>query len=996
MSSIVVGRSDGTLTLNGLALVGDVTGNVTGDVSGSAATVTGDTQAAITTLDNLTGYQVSDADLTAIAALAHTDGNFIIGDGDAWVAESGDTARISLGLGTTDSPTFTGLTLTGDISMASTHGIDWGGVSSITCNNTSRDIDINAGKQIALIGGTYISFSTTAGSVSLTASEEIKFKPSGNSDDYLIMQTVSNVPELTTLGDCDLKLSNTLGDSVLVSDLDDHLASTSNPHTVTADQLTLGTTDSPTFTGLEINGYLKVQSNNIVNSILHGGKIEHFAGNNGIGQSQPAFVNYAPETAVTGTRTSDTIFTRTADTWVAGILVGQYCFSYVNTDTRVGTWLKITANTTTALTISGVLYATCNRVITSVWNPIQNEYTHGKGGGAFMGGVFDGESIWLVPYNSDDLVKVNPSDGSMTSYAHGKGTGAFRGGVFDGESIWLVPDYSDDLVKVNPSDGSMTSYAHGKGDTAFIGGVFDGESIWLVPYSSDDLVKVNPSNGSMTSYPHGKGNYAFIGGVFDGESIWLVPFYSDDLVKVNPSDGSMTSYAHGKGGGAFMGGVFDGESIWLVPYYSGDLVKVNPSDGSMTSYAHGKGDGAFMGGVFDGESIWLVPYYSDDLVSLIPPRFGRTSLHTTGVLNAGGAAKINGSITLKEQAAADADTDAYGQLWVKTATPNELWFTDDAGNDKQLGTTDTPTFTGVITNSITTITEGADLELNAPTREIELNCGDVDINATDDIYLNASDNITIDAVDDMAIDAGGELKIDGVTFLKLRSDNAVNIQPNGDTSDYVSFTTAADVPQIGTVGDCDLKLANSVGDSVLVSDLDDHLASTSNPHTVTADQLTLGTDDSPEFTGLTLTGALGVTGDATFNGAIYAAGGFLVHSAADNDTKIMFGSDTFYFIAGGVEMFRVKHHIILSDEVVVNEGSADVDFRVETDANANAFKVDAATGLITLQGATVDVNGCINPVSIADATAANNSIYYSTDATKLVYKDSGGTVNSLY
>ena len=502
MSSIVVGRSDGTLTLNGLALVGDVTGNVTGDVSGSAATVTGDTQAAITTLDNLTGYQVSDADLTAIAALAHTDGNFIIGDGDAWVAESGDTARISLGL---------------------------------------------------------------------------------------------------------------------------------------------GTTNSPTFTGLEINGYLKVQSNNIVNSILHGGKIEHFAGNNGIGQSQPAFVNYAPETAVTGTRTSDTIFTRTADTWVAGILVGQYCFSYVNTDTRVGTWLKITANTTTALTISGVLYATCNRVITSVWNPIQNEYTHGKGGGAFMGGVFDGESIWLVPYNSDDLVKVNPSDGSMTSYAHGKGTGAFRGGVFDGESIWLVPDYSDDLVKVNPSDGSMTSYAHGKGDTAFIGGVFDGESIWLVPYSSDDLVKVNPSNGSMTSYPHGKGNYAFIGGVFDGESIWLVPFYSDDLVKVNPSDGS------------------------------------------MTSYIHGKGTGAFVGGVFDGESIWLVPYYSDDLVSLIPPRFGRTSLHTTGVLNAGGAAKINGSITLKEQAAADADTDAYGQLWVKTATPNELWFTDDAGTDKQLG-----------------------------------------------------------------------------------------------------------------------------------------------------------------------------------------------------------------------------------------------------------------------------------------------------------------------
>ncbi|MCP4598504.1 LamG-like jellyroll fold domain-containing protein [Neptuniibacter sp.] len=46
---------------------------------------------------------------------------------------------------------------------------------------------------------------------------------------------------------------------------------------------------------------------------------------------------------------------------------------------------------------------------------------------------------------------------------------------------------------------------------------------------------------------------------------------------------------------------------------------------------------------------------------------------------------VEGAITLKEQAAADSDTPAYGQLWVKTATPNQLFFTDDAGNDIQLG-----------------------------------------------------------------------------------------------------------------------------------------------------------------------------------------------------------------------------------------------------------------------------------------------------------------------
>lgn len=69
---------------------------------------------------------------------------------------------------------------------------------------------------------------------------------------------------------------------------------------------------------------------------------------------------------------------------------------------------------------------------------------------------------------------------------------------------------------------------------------------------------------------------------------------------------------------------------------------------------------------------------------------------------------IEGTLTLKEQAAADGFAAAYGQVWVKTATPNELWFTTDAGNDIQLtsGTalvshthdTDTLQFDGVNSN----------------------------------------------------------------------------------------------------------------------------------------------------------------------------------------------------------------------------------------------------------------------------------------------------------
>ena len=52
----------------------------------------------------------------------------------------------------------------------------------------------------------------------------------------------------------------------------------------------------------------------------------------------------------------------------------------------------------------------------------------------------------------------------------------------------------------------------------------------------------------------------------------------------------------------------------------------------------------------------------------------------------GGQDLLNaGVMFLTEQASAEADVAGKGQIWVKTATPNTLWFTDDAGTDFQLG-----------------------------------------------------------------------------------------------------------------------------------------------------------------------------------------------------------------------------------------------------------------------------------------------------------------------
>jgi len=64
-----------------------------------------------------------------------------------------------------------------------------------------------------------------------------------------------------------------------------------------------------------------------------------------------------------------------------------------------------------------------------------------------------------------------------------------------------------------------------------------------------------------------------------------------------------------------------------------------------------------------------------------------------------------GTISMTEQASANADVAGDGQMWVKTATPNQLWFTDDAGTDFQLANlTETQTLTNKTLTSPTLTT----------------------------------------------------------------------------------------------------------------------------------------------------------------------------------------------------------------------------------------------------------------------------------------------------
>ncbi len=138
------------------------------------------------------------ATLTAIGALTPTDSNIIVGNGTTWVAESGDTARTSLGLGTGNAAQFMTVNVghASDSTLGRTsagllnvEGVDLVGVSlsQTLTNKTLTSPTING----AALSGTFSGTPTFSGAVTFSAAGPTITLLSASSP-YLLVQDSTN------------------------------------------------------------------------------------------------------------------------------------------------------------------------------------------------------------------------------------------------------------------------------------------------------------------------------------------------------------------------------------------------------------------------------------------------------------------------------------------------------------------------------------------------------------------------------------------------------------------------------------------------------------------------------------------------------------------------------------------------------------------------------------------------------------------------------------
>ena len=269
------------------------------------------------------------------------------------------------------------------------------------------------------------------------------------------------------------------------------------------------------------------------------------------------------------------------------------------------------------------------QIDTNFRTPPFNSYeigpAHGKGAGAFFGGVAFNDNVIMCPHNS---TKIGLYDTTNNYYSDGPAASGFAGAVVSSNNKVIFAPFSNPNIGIyDPVTNAYTAGpAHNAGSSAVFSGAvaLPNDKILLVPRNSNNIGLYDPSNNSYTTGPsHSRGSGAFIGGVLlpSANKVVLIPSNSTTIglydINTNTySDGPL----HGNGANAFAGGVLlPNGQVLLIPYnssYFGVFSILNNTSyySNSINLKSSSNANSFAGGLLiSGSSVLLCPANSANI-----------------------------------------------------------------------------------------------------------------------------------------------------------------------------------------------------------------------------------------------------------------------------------------------------------------------------------------------------------------------------------------------
>ena len=376
---------------------------------------------------------------------------------------------------------------------------------------------------------------------------------------------------------------------------------------------------------------------------------------------------------------------------------------------------------------------------------------------------------------------------------------------------------------------------------------------------------------------------------------------------------------------------------------------------------------------------------------------------------------VEGAITMKEQAAADTDAAAYGQVWGKTATPNELYFTTDAGNDIQI-TSGTSLAAGGMTSFQLEDGDGTEVTISNA-KEVKFVEGTgIDINWTD--TDNGTDGDPYDLT--FAVDLEGtELKSTGETgaskFLREDGDGTCSWQTVSGSGGMSSFFLEDGDGTEVEIGDAkEVKFIE--GGGIDINWTDTSTGSDADPYDLTftvADTTVAGDSGSTAITPgdtLTIAGGTNVTtamsGDTltiTSTDTNTMGSGFVLEDGDGTEVTITENKEVKFIEGGGIDIDWTDTDngtdadpydltFTVSDTTVAGDSGSTGITPGDTLTIAGGTNVTTAMSGDTLTITSTDTNTQLSTEQVQDIVGA---MFSSNTETRIsaTYQDGDGTID---
>ena len=231
--SIDAGVVTGATSITSTAFAGALTGNVTGNASGTAATVTSGTQAAITTLANVTTVGALDAG-------SITSGFTSIDVGSGAITTTGALSIASMGTNWTNASRTVadmGIVTTIDINGGTIDGAIIGGAATAAITGTAVTGTSIVGGTVAGTTAAFSGLITANGGITFAAGDDITFTGGTGTNDIVLANGLADALSITD-GSADVIAISTAGATNTVAITGDLTVS----GTIAADTATVATT----------------------------------------------------------------------------------------------------------------------------------------------------------------------------------------------------------------------------------------------------------------------------------------------------------------------------------------------------------------------------------------------------------------------------------------------------------------------------------------------------------------------------------------------------------------------------------------------------------------------------------------------------------------------------------------------------------------------------------------------------------------------------------